>query len=143
MKSFKIRVYGILINNRNKVLVSDEYRNGYSFTKFPGGGLEFGEGLIDGLKREFKEEMGITIDVGNFFYVNDFHQVSAFNENHQILSFYYFVSYPNWKNIKVQETHIPLLEEGERQRWIVLNELSADNFTFPIDKIVAGKLANL
>ena len=54
MKSFNIRVYGILLNDRNEVLVSDECRNGYSFTKFPGGGLEFGEGLVDGLKREFE-----------------------------------------------------------------------------------------
>lgn len=143
MKSFNIRVYGILINDRNEILVSDECRNGYSFTKFPGGGLEFGEGLTDCLIREFEEELGITVEIGDLFYVNDFYQVSAFNENHQILSFYYFVSYPNWKSLMVQETHISLLEESERQRWIALNELSADNFTFPIDKIVAGKLANL
>lgn len=143
MKSFNLRVYGILINDRNQVLVSDECRHGYSFTKFPGGGLEFGEGLTDGLKREFEEELGITIDVDQLFYVNDFYQVSAFNENHQLLSFYYFVSYADWESLNVQETHIPLLEEGERQRWINLNELSSDDFTFPIDKVVAEKLGCL
>ena len=42
MKHFNIRVYGILIQDSN-VLVSDEYIKGKNITKFPGGGLEYGE----------------------------------------------------------------------------------------------------
>ena len=38
-----LRVYGILINEAKQVLVSDEFIRGNYFTKFPGGGLEFGE----------------------------------------------------------------------------------------------------
>ncbi|MFN5439619.1 MAG: NUDIX hydrolase, partial [Bacteroidota bacterium] len=41
---FNIRVYGILISDDNQVLVSDEFIRGNYYTKFPGGGLEFGEG---------------------------------------------------------------------------------------------------
>ena len=44
---FNIRVYGILINDAKQVLVSDEYIRGTYITKFPGGGLEFGEGTRD------------------------------------------------------------------------------------------------
>ena len=54
--SFNLRVYGILINEQNQLLVSDEYIRGMKITKFPGGGLEFGEGTRDCLKREFLEE---------------------------------------------------------------------------------------
>ena len=43
-KKFNIRVYGLLINDRNEILVSDEFRMGVFMTKFPGGGLKFGEG---------------------------------------------------------------------------------------------------
>ena len=50
MKRFNIRVYGILINDRNELLVSDELIKGLQFTKFPGGGLEWGEGTMDCLK---------------------------------------------------------------------------------------------
>ena len=57
--SFNIRVYGVLINQQNQVLVSDEYIRGSYYTKFPGGGLELGEGTRDCLKREFKEEMDL------------------------------------------------------------------------------------
>ena len=43
--SFTIRIYGICIKGE-KLLVSDEYIYGKYVTKFPGGGLEYGEGLI-------------------------------------------------------------------------------------------------
>jgi 8-oxo-dGTP pyrophosphatase MutT (NUDIX family) len=52
-----VRVYGILLNERKEVLVSDELIRGNYFTKFPGGGLEFGEGTRACLQREFQEEM--------------------------------------------------------------------------------------
>ena len=55
---FTIRVYGILVNQEKQVLVSDEKIRGEYYTKFPGGGMEFGEGTRDCLKREFMEENG-------------------------------------------------------------------------------------
>src|SRR5688500_9359534 len=87
---FNIRVYGILINDKNQVLVSDEFIRGNYYTKFPGGGLEPGEGTRDCLKREFKEEMDLEVEVGDHIYTTDFYQVSAFNPAHQIISIYYF-----------------------------------------------------
>ena len=57
---FTIRVYGILFDENKRILVSDEFIRGDYFTKFPGGGLEIGEGTRDCLKREFKEETGVT-----------------------------------------------------------------------------------
>jgi len=142
MKSFNLRVYGLLINSKNEILVSDERRNGVSFTKFPGGGLEFGEGLSEGLKREFREELGIEVEVGAFFYVNDFLQVSAFNEHHQLISFYYFVHYNETSILGNEIYAIPFPEDGEKQRWISISELEFDLFTFPIDQLVAKKLKN-
>ena len=96
-KNFNIRVYGLLINDRNKILLSDESRNGMVFTKFPGGGLVFGEGTIDCLKREFIEELGIEIEVMELFYFTDFHFHSAWNKHDQLISIYYFLDY-NLKN---------------------------------------------
>src|ERR1051325_7212532 len=88
---FNIRVYGVLINEKKQVLVADEYIRGKFYTKFPGGGLELGEGTRDCLKREFKEEMDLEVEVGEHLYTTDFYQVSAFNSAHQIISIYYFV----------------------------------------------------
>src|SRR3982750_257422 len=91
MPLFNVRVYGILINDQNELLVSDEYIRGGYYTKFPGGGLEFGEGTRDCLKREFMEEMSLDVSVGEHIYTTDFFQMSAFNPEHQIISIYYYV----------------------------------------------------
>lgn len=64
---FNIRVYGILIDDEHRVLVSDEYIRGRYYTKFVGGGMEIGEGSIDCLVREFKEEMNLRIKVLDHF----------------------------------------------------------------------------
>ena len=89
---FNVRVYGILINKDEQLLVSDEYIRGEYYTKFPGGGLEFGEGTRECLKREFKEEMDLAVNVGEHLYTTDFYQQSAFNPKHQIISIYYYVN---------------------------------------------------
>src|ERR1044071_8676230 len=89
---FNLRVYGILINDKKQVLVSDEFIRGSFYTKFPGGGLEFGEGTRDCLKREFKEELDLDVTVGDHLYTTDYFQMSAFKPTDQIISIYYFVT---------------------------------------------------
>ncbi|MBT8196084.1 MAG: NUDIX domain-containing protein [Bacteroidia bacterium] len=88
---FIIRVYGIYINANKQLLLSDETYNGISFTKFPGGGLEKGEGALDCLKREFLEEMDLEIMIKEHFYTTDFYQPSAFDESRQVISIYYVI----------------------------------------------------
>src|SRR5439155_6054452 len=85
MHRFNIRVYGILINEQKQVLVSDEFIRGNYYTKFPGGVLEFGEGTRDCLKREFKEEMDLEVEIGDHIYTTDYFQMSAFRPDHQII----------------------------------------------------------
>jgi len=139
---FNVRVYGLLFNAHGEVLISDECRNGYSFTKFPGGGVEFGEGITDALKREFMEELDISVRVGDFFYINEFFQASAFNPNDQIIACYYIVHSDQLDQIVVNQHTLPLLVDGECHRWIALNELTDTDLTFPIDRHVAMLLRN-
>lgn len=136
MQRFNIRVYGICFNERNDVLLSNESYRNLNFTKFPGGGLEFGEGMIDCLKREFREEFNLEIEVGELFYLTDFFQVSAFSENDQVISVYYFI-----KADIVPLNQLVNNQTGEEElHWVKLSELKEELFTFPIDKIVARKL---
>jgi 8-oxo-dGTP diphosphatase len=147
---FNVRVYGILLGADNQVLVSDELIRGDYITKFPGGGLEFGEGTRDCLKREFKEEMDLDVTVGDHLYTTDFFQMSAFNPEHQIISIYYFVK--ALEPIRVPLRTIPFdfderelqlyaeKKETETFRFIDRNEFSGDSVTLPIDKVVAGIL---
>lgn len=143
---FNVRVYGILINEKQQVLVSDEYIEGKYYTKFPGGGLEFGEGTRDCLKREFKEEMDLSIEVGEHLYTTDFYQQSAFNPDDQIISIYYFAKpaepilfHFNHSKFDFTESQLKIYKEKlkiETFRFIDLKDLSTNHFTFPIDKII-------
>jgi len=141
VQNFNLRVYGLLIHE-NRVLITHENRAGLAMTKFPGGGLEKGEGLADGLKREFLEELNLTIEIQDFFYVNDFLQISSFNKKDQLLSFYYFVNTATDSLRTINATaNNRLVAEGEQSfEWIRMNDLIVTDFTFPIDQVVAGKL---
>lgn len=138
--SFNVRVYGIHINGNNEVLVTDEYIKGKKFTKFPGGGLEYGEGTRDCLRREWQEELRQDIEVGEHVYTTDFFQISAFGDERQIISVYYYVKLkaPFVVNFKTRPFDFDKLEEDAQIfRWIPLSAFSKDSLTFPIDKIVA------
>ena len=142
MYQFNVRVYGLLINEHQEVLVSDEQEYGMQFTKFPGGGLEYGEGLTDGLKREFVEECNAEIEVISHFYTTDFFVKSAFNDS-QIISVYYLVRNINALDLNFKIKVFDFDGEGDvlqAFRWVKLSELREYEFTFPIDKHVAGLL---
>ncbi len=140
MRKFNIRCYGIILNDQKEVLLSDEHRFGRSFTKFIGGGLEFGEGTKECLQREIKEELGINSVIGNLFYVNDFFQLSSFSKDDQIISFYYFVESIEFRKITTGEDLNRQKGNGEVFHWKAIAELTENDLTFPIDKIVVQKL---
>jgi len=142
MKQFNVRVYGLLINDHHEILVSDEQEYGMQFTKFPGGGLEYGEGMTDGLKREFIEECNAEVEVLSHFYTTDFFVKSAFNDS-QIISVYYLVKNVNALQLNFKTKVFDFdgdVEPLQSFRWIKLSDLAEDHFTFPIDKYVAGLL---
>jgi len=128
---FNIRVYGIWIDN-NKILVNEELIRGNTIIKFPGGGLDWGEGTVDCLKREWKEELGMDIEVGEHFYTTDFFQASAF-DNSQVISIYYLVK------AEIPETIVNHVA-NERTYWMDIKDVSADTFTLAIDKRVGELL---
>lgn len=143
MALFNVRVYGLLVNERDEILISDEQEYGYQFTKFPGGGLELGEGLIDGLKREFMEECNAEVEVLDHFYTTDFYLKSAFNDS-QIISVYYWVKNLSPLDLNFKTKVFDFDGSGEvlqAFRWIPLSELKVDDVTFPIDQHVV-KLLN-
>jgi len=138
--SITIRVYGILLDEKKRVLVSDELIKGNKFTKFPGGGLELGEGMKECLKREFKEEANVEVTVGEHIYTTDYFQQSAFNKSHQIISIYYFVSTTEFAQIKTSNIIFDFENDAVAQtesfRWIEWEELTESSVHLPIDKIV-------
>jgi 8-oxo-dGTP diphosphatase len=148
MSHITVRIYGILIDSTHGLLVSDEFIRGDYFTKLPGGGLEYGEGTRDCLIREFKEETGLDVIIGDHIYTTDFYQPSAFRAGDQILSIYYYVQAMSLEPLQTRATAFDFSPneiadkngQAEHTRWIPLKMLSEEAMSLPIDKIVVATL---
>lgn len=143
-KRFIIRVYGLIINKNHELLISDEFELGMKMTKFPGGGLEFGEGLTECLKREFSEECQLQ-EITNIrhYYTTDFYQQALFFKNAQLINVYYLADLAGPVNFKISKEAFDFEIGGEQTqsfRWVKINDLKEDDITFPIDKFVLKKL---
>lgn len=135
------------------MLVTDERIRGNEYTKFPGGGLEFGEGTRDCLEREFLEEMNLRVQVGDHLYTTDFFQMSAFNPEHQILSIYYWVTALedisvrlNTEPFQFDDAQLEMYKqhnECESFRFIPWEKLTEDSVSLPIDKVVVRLIKGL
>ncbi|GAP69225.1 protein containing NUDIX domain [Bacteroidales bacterium 6E] len=141
---FVLRVYGLILNTRGEVLITDEFQLGQSMTKFPGGGLQYGEGPIDCLVREIREECNQQ-EIKNIrhFYTTDFFQKALFYPNHQLVSIYYTAELNGEIQFKIsdQPHQYPAgVNGGQSFRWVKINMLDLSEFSFPIDKLVAAKL---
>jgi D-inositol-3-phosphate glycosyltransferase len=142
--NFIIRVYGIVINENNEVLLTDEYQLNMKMTKFPGGGLHFGEGPLDCLRREFREECnGQEIENIRHLYTTDFFQKAFFYEGGQLISIYYLadLKYPLKFKVSEKAFDFEKQENGSQSfRWMKINDIKEEDISFPIDKFVVHKL---
>lgn len=69
-KRLYIRVTGLLIE-ADRVLAVEEVHETYTQWCLPGGKLEYGETVVQGLAREIREETGLEVAVGELLYVTD------------------------------------------------------------------------
>ncbi len=132
---FTVRVYGILINEKNEVLLADENIRGRHITKFPGGGLELGEGPLECVVREFKEETGQEVSVIEHIYTTDFYIHSQINPDYQVIGIYYRISCEGASLIEVNTEKDNII-----LKWVLVTELSENDVTFNSDKTVVKLL---
>ena len=138
-RQFNIRVYGLLFNDKQEVLLTDEYRSGKAMTKFPGGGLEEGEGMVDCLKREFMEELDIRLTHWEHLYTTDFYQKSYFDGS-QIISVYYKVQSDQVGEIDISDKPMDFSIKNQIFRWSRIEAIAESDLTFPIDKYLLALL---
>lgn len=136
-------MYGILTDAQGRVLLSHERIKGEAYCKFPGGGLEYGEGPKEGVIREFQEEVDITVSVDVLLYVTDFFIQSAFKDEDQIVSIYYRVSsdeigaistVDEWPNAET------VIAQKQLFQWVDPNDLKDGKLSFPGDKAVLSAI---
>jgi 8-oxo-dGTP diphosphatase len=146
INQFNVRVYFLLLDESKGLLVSDEIIRGKQYTKLPGGGLEFGESPVDAAMREAREELGQEIEIINHFYTTDIFVQSQFNPAHQIIAIYYAVKLKEEQRFRSSEQRFNFLQTIENEesfRWVKLENLSAEDFSFPTDKEAIQKLIAL
>ena len=141
--SFNIRVYGLLINESNEVLLCDEYMMDRYMTKFPGGGLEFGEGPEDCILREARDEFGQEVIITGHFYTTGFFQQAEFFEDQQLISIYYTVQLESPPAFTLSEIPFDFpspVNNSRSFRWASIYHTPEAELTFPVDRHVLGIL---
>lgn len=133
-KLFNVRVYALLVNADSELLIAEEYHYDTFMRKLPGGGLQFGEGPLECLMRELREELGESIEEAAHFYTTDFFIQSAFNANHQVIALYYKADVPAEWSARYRETIVPSKNGEEYFRWVKIEALRAEDFTLPADQ---------
>ena len=116
----RVRVFGLcrhgdrLLLVRHRALLHDG-----SFWEMPGGGVEFGESLAEAVAREFREETGLVVRVGEFRFVSELlrpplHAVELF-----------FEVFPETHDAKLG--HDPELADSTLQElaWLTWDEINA------------------
>jgi len=147
---FNIRVYILLLDEqRESLLLSDEIVDGGHYTKFPGGGLEYGEGILDCLHREALEEFGQDVEVIRQFYTSENFVESRFVPGDQIICVYYECALQADHNgrrlprFRVAERPFDFVEFREREesfRWRRLDEIEPEEMSLPLDREVLARL---
>lgn len=127
-----IRVYGIYFNDKKELMTLEETYAGTPLLKLPGGGLEYGEGLSDCLRREFQEELNLELSNLSHFYTQEDFLASKFHPTEQLLAIYYTVTIKDLAALIIKDPNIKQI------KWLSLDEKNP--LTLPIDRRVFNKL---
>lgn len=127
-----IRVYATIVKNGKVLALHEEYA-GEHLMKFPGGGLEFGEGALECVERELEEELNVKLKNVEHLYTQENFLVSKFRDNEQLLSIYYLAEIIDENELLIMD---PCIEKTE---WVSL-DAEENPFPLPVDKMVFGIL---
>ena len=122
-----------------QVLVSYERLPMGGVMKFPGGGLEWGEGTTACLRREALEELGQPVEVERLVHVSQRAHISSFDPNQQVIAVHYAVRLEGkivFEDDGVLEDvfgkRVPMMHQ--RLGWRDVHSLEAREFQFASDR---------
>lgn len=102
-----IRVKGLIINSKGKILLA---HNNYTY-QFPGGHVEDNESLNECIKREVKEEIGISLDVVEDAFLNIVtYDSNYFNTGKRVENSIFYYRFITDEEPNFNETHYDELE---------------------------------
>lgn len=121
--SFRPAVYGIVEDQGRLLLVKN--RNNGKYT-LPGGGVEIGEGIVDALIREVREETGIVVEVGDFLEFSE----RCFYYDPEDLAFHGLCFYYRCKPLSFALVAEEDIEDDEASEpsWVSIGDLKLEQF---------------
>ena len=134
VSKFNVRVYGIWLKG-DKILISNENIDGFKMLKLPGGGLEYGEGPVECVIREFQEELAVCIEVNRLLHTTETFISSAFKRHEQVIAIHYLVTSND--AIASMEITQPTRLGGTNYHifeWCTLNAELLTKLTFEMDR---------
>lgn len=114
----RVNVRGIIINDQGKLfcqkLKANEQKN-RNFWCTPGGGLDMGESLLDGLRREMIEETGVAPKIGKLLFIQQFADENAPDDRpkEQLEFFFHITNWQDYETIDLANTSHGETEVGE------------------------------
>jgi 8-oxo-dGTP diphosphatase len=115
----RVNVRGIIINNKGEIFCQKLTANtgkGRDFWCTPGGGLEMGESLLGGLRREMIEETGVKPEIGKLLFIQQFaesDEQSAHGPNEQLEFFFLITNWQDYQHINLEQTSHGVEEVAE------------------------------
>jgi len=128
----RVAAKAIVANDQGKVLIVREagtYEEGTNIGKYgiPGGRLNVGEAYEDGLKREVKEETGLTVEPLYPIYVGEW-RPEIKGVPHQIVAIFTVC--------KAKTSKVKLSEEHDDYKWVDPKEIKKYNIMPPDDQVI-------
>lgn len=120
--SHRVSCYSIIVQDKSVLLVKTSNNKWY----FPGGGLNVGESIADGLKREAWEELGVEIQVGELLYADDmvYYHDPIEHADHLVRLFYRCYTQAREFHFENAEERAVFVEIG----WVSLDPLEPEIF---------------
>lgn len=136
---FRNSAKAVIIEN-NSVLAIEKKDNGEPWYLLPGGGQEFGETLVDALKREVQEELGAEVEIGEMIlcreYIGKNHEFASTDSDFHQVEFYFHCELLSPVDLS-KATHLDTDQVGVK--WISLS--SKDESLYP--KFLLEALQNI
>jgi ADP-ribose pyrophosphatase YjhB (NUDIX family) len=119
---FRPSAYGIIINGK-KVVTLRNKGNGKIW--FPGGGIEIGEKIEDGLRREIDEETGIEVKIKKLLLVKEnFFYYEPSDEAYHAFLFFYSCD-PITFDLKIESDDL----ESKNPKWIKIDDIKKEDLS--------------
>lgn len=108
----RLNVRGIIIKDGK--LFCQKLKNSHTihsdeFWSTPGGGIDFGESLVEGLNREMIEETGVTPEIGNLLFIQQFMD----GEREQLEFFFHIINADDYEELDLSKTSHGEIEVAE------------------------------